>query len=162
MGTGEENQRDQIWKMVLENVPLFCAPRPEGLGFPRPGMIPDHYMKHPDQWPLDKRWVQELKRAQQLREGIAGRTVSTGMAPDTRQLLDDIRQLDQEGLAPKDIASRLDVAEAGVRNVLALGREAGNPEAQGPHRLPQMEAFRKRWGRDWPRPGGNGNGNGNH
>ena len=60
-------------------------------------MVPDHYLKHPDQWALDMNRVLRLKRERQLREGTADRTVSTGMAPATRRLLDDIRRLAGEG-----------------------------------------------------------------
>ena len=92
MNSGEQQKKDHIWKFVLEHQELFCDPPPEGLGFPRPGMIPGHYLKRPEEWALDKIRVQKLKRERQLRDGTANRTVSTGMAPSTRQLLDDIRR----------------------------------------------------------------------
>ena len=158
MDNEEQQLRDQIWKFVLEHQDLFCDPPPEGLGFPRPGMIPGHYLKRPEEWPLDKIRVQRLKRERQLREGTADRTVSVGMAPGTRQLLDDIRRLARQGHTPGQISARLDVSEAGVRNVLALGQGAYDQSAQGPIRLPEMAAFQNSWGRSWP--GGNGNGNG--
>ena len=157
----DQNKRDQIWHFVLEHEEFFCDPPPAGLGFPRPGMIPDHYLKRPQEWPLDRIRVLRLKRERQLREGTPGRTASAGMAPSTRLLLDDIRRLAREGIAPRDIAARLDVPEAGVRNVLTLGRDAGDQGAQGPFRLPELETFRMSWGRTWPEGNGNGNGNGN-
>ena len=107
---------------------------------------------------MDRIRVQKLKRERQIRDGTANRTVSTGMSPGTRQLLDDIRRLAREGHTPADISARLDVTETGVRNVLALGQEADDTGAHGPVQLPEIEAFRKSWGRSWP--GGNGNGNG--
>ena len=107
---------------------------------------------------MDKIRVQKLKRERQLRDGTTNRTVSAGMAPGTRQLLDDIRRLAQEGNTPKAISTQLDVTEAGVRNVLALGQGAYDHEAQGPIRLPEIEVFRKTWGRSWT--GGSHNGNG--
>ena len=154
----EREKRDRIWQFVLEHERFFCDPPPEGLGFPRPGMVPDHYMKNPDQWALDMNRVLRLKRERQLREGNADRTVSTGMAPGTRQLLEDIRRLAREGNTAADISARLDVAEAGVRNVLALGQGAEDTGALGPVQLPEIEEFRKSWGRSWP--GGHANGNG--
>ena len=81
MKSEEREKRDEIWQFVLEHERFFCDPHPEGLGFPRPGMVPDHYMKNPDQWALDMNRVLRLKRERQLREGTADRTVSTGMAP---------------------------------------------------------------------------------
>ena len=115
-------------------------------------------MKNPDQWALDVNRVLRLKRERQLREGTADRTVSTGMAPATRRLLDEIRRLAGEGRSPAQISARLDVAEAGVRNVLALGPGTEDTGALGPVQLPEIEAFRKSWGRSWP--GGHANGNG--
>ena len=158
MNSEEQQKKDQIWKFVLEHQELFCDPPPEGLGFPRPGMILDHYLKRPEEWVLDQIRVLKLKRERQLRDGTANRTVSTGMSPGTRQLLDDIRRLAREGHTAADISARLDVTEAGVRNVLALGRGAFDQDAQGTIRIPELAAFQETWGRSWP--GGNGNGNG--
>ncbi len=158
MNNEEREKRDRIWQFVLEHERFFCDPHPEGLGFPRPGMVPDHYMKNPDQWVLDMNRVLRLKRERQLREGNADRTVSTGMAPATRRLLDEIRRLTGEGCSTAQISAQLDVAEAGVRNVLALGQGAEDAGALGPVQLPEIEAFRKGWGRSWP--GGHTNGNG--
>ena len=122
-------------------------------------MIPGHYLKRPEEWALDVIRVQKLKRERQLRDGTANRTVSTGMAPATRLLLDDIRRLAGEGRSPSEISAGLDVTETGVRNVLALGPGADDTGTQGPVQLPQIAAFRKSWGRSWP--GGHVNGNGN-
>jgi hypothetical protein len=121
-------------------------------------MIPGHYLRRPEEWALDRIRVQKLKRERQLRDGTANRTVSTGMAPGTRQLLDDIRRLAREGRTTADISAQLDVTEAGVRNVLALGHGVYEGDAPGPVHLPQIAAFRKNWGRSWP--GGHVNGNG--
>ena len=158
MNNEEREKRDRIWQFVLEHERFFCDPPPEGLGFPRPGMIPGHYLRHPDQWALDMNRVLRLKRERQLREGTADRTVSTGMAPGTRQLIDDIRRLAGEGHSPAQISALLDVTEAGVRNVLALGQGAEDMGALGPVQLPEVEVFQKSWGRSWP--GGQANGNG--
>ena len=153
-----DDKRAEIWNFVLEHEGFFCDPPPEGLGFPRPGMIPDHYLRRPDEWPLDRVRVLRLKRERQLRDGIANRTVSAGMAPGTRQLLDDIRGLAEKGRSPSEISAELDVTETGVRNVLALGQGAEDTGTHGPVQLPEIEAFRKSWGRSWP--GGHTNGNG--
>ena len=154
----ERAKRDKIWQFVLEHERFFCDPPPEGLGFPRPGMIPGHYLNRPEEWPLDMNRVLRLKRERQLRDGTADRTVSTGMAPGTRQLLDDIRRLAGEGCSPSEISARLDVTEAGVRNVLALGQAAEDTGSLEPVQLPEIELFRNSWGRSWP--GGHANGNG--
>ena len=158
MNNEEQKKKDHIWKFVLEHQEFFCDPPPEGLGFPRPGMIPGHYLKRPEEWALDKIRVQKLKRERQLRDGTANRTVSTGMAPGTRQLLDDIRRLAREGHTAADMSAQLDVTEAGVRNVLALGQGAYDQDAQGPIRIPEIVAFQRTWGRSWS--GGHTNGNG--
>ena len=161
MTKDDQDKRAQIWKFVLEHQGLFCDPPPEGLGFPRPGMIPGHYLKRPEEWALDSIRVQRLKRERQLRDGTANRTVSTGMAPGTRQLLDDIRRLSREGHTTADISAQLDVTEAGVRNILALGQGAYDQDAQGPIGIPEFAAFQETWGRSWPGGHTNGNGNGN-
>ena len=162
MNNEEHQKKDQIWKFVLEHQELFCDPPPEGLGFPRPGMIPGHYLKRPEEWALDKIRVLKLKRERQLRDGTADRTVSTGMAPGTRQLLDDIRRLAREGHTPADISAQMDVTEAGVRNVLALGQGAYDQDAQGPIGIPEFAAFQRTWGRSWPGENHNGNGGKGH
>ena len=100
MTSDDQEKKDRIWRFVLEHQEFFCDPPPEGLGFPRPGMIPVHYLKRPEEWVLDRIRVQKLKRERQLRDGTANRTVSTGMTPGTRQLLDDIRRLAKEGRRP--------------------------------------------------------------
>ena len=158
MAKDDQDKRTQIWNFVLEHEGFFCDPPPEGLGFPRPGMIPGHYLKRPEEWALDKIRVQKLKRERQLRDGTANRTVSTGMAPSTRQLLDDIRRLAREGHTTAEISAQLDVTEAGVRNILSLGQGAYDQDAQGPLRIPEISAFQRTWGRSWP--GGHVNGNG--
>ena len=147
MNSEERDKRDKIWQFVLEHERFFCDPHPEGLGFPRPGMVPDHYMKNPDQWALDMNRVLRLKRERQLREGTADRTVSTGMAPETRELLDRIRILAQGGWSPPAIAAELDLTEGGVRNVLAMGQDAYVDGAHAPAQLHEVEAFLKNWGR---------------
>ena len=162
MNSEERQTKDQIWRFVLEHQEYFCDPPPEGLGFPRPGMIPGHYLRRPEEWPLDRIRVQRLKRERQLRDGTANRTVSTGMAPGTRQLLDDIRRLAREGHTASDISAQLQVTEAGVRNVLTLGQGAYDQGAQGPIRMPEIAAFQKTWGRHWPEGNGNGNGGKGH
>ena len=162
MNSEEHQRKDQIWKFVLEHQELFCDPPPEGLGFPRPGMIPGHYLKRPEEWALDQIRVQKLKRERQLRDGTANRTVSTGMAPGTRQLLDDIRRFAREGHTTVDISAQLGVTEAGVRNVLALGQGAYDQDAQGPIRIPELAAFQETWGRSWPGGKHNGNGGNGH
>ena len=153
----DQNRKDQIWNFVLEHEEFFCDPPPGGLGFPRPGMIPDHYLKRPQEWPLDRIRVLQLKRQRQLREGTADRTVSTGMAPDTRQLLDRIRELAQDGWSPPAIAADLDLTEAGVRNVLALGQDGYADGAHAPAQLPEVDTFLKSWGRRHLTASGNGN-----
>ena len=158
MSNEEPEKKNQIRKFVLEHQEYFCDPPPEGLGFPMPGMIPGHYLKRPEEWPLDRIRVLRLKREGQLRDGTTNRTVSTGTAPATRQLLEDIRRLAGEGRSPSEISVRLDVTEAGVRNVLALGQGAEDTGALGLVQLPEIELFRNSWGRSWP--GGHANGNG--
>ena len=39
-GIGQQEQKAHIWQFVVEHEGFFCDPPPEGLGFPRPGMIP--------------------------------------------------------------------------------------------------------------------------
>ena len=158
----QEEQKARIWQFVLEHEGFFCDPHPEGLGFPRPGMIPGYYLERPDEWQLDRLRVLTLKRARQVRdEAISSTTASAGMAPETRRLLDSIRRMAAEGLAPEQIAAELEVSPAGVHNVLSLGRQAYNPRAYGQAQLPELATFRESWGRKRPWHGGKANGNGN-
>ena len=159
MAKDDQDKRAQIWNFVLEHEGFFCDPPPEGLGFPRPGMIPGHYLKRPEEWALDKIRVQKLKRERQLRDGTADRTVSTGMAPGTRQLLDDIRRLTREGHAPADISAQLDVTEAGDPQRPGPGTESLRSRApRDPSRYRRLAAFQRTWGRPWS--GGHTNANG--
>ena len=159
MSNKEREKRDGIWQFVLEHERFFCDPHPEGLGFPRPGMVPDHYLRHPDQWALDMNRVLRLKRERQLREGTADRTVSTGMAPGTRQLLHDIRRLAGEGRSPAQISAQLDVApRPGSATSWPWGRGPRTRAPWDPFSCPRSRLFRKSWGRSWP--GGHANGNG--
>ena len=156
----DQNRTNQIWNFVLEHEEYFCDPPPTGLGFPRPGMIPDHYLKRPQEWPLDRIRVLRLKRERQLREGTADRTVSAGMAPETRQLLDRIRRLALDGWSPQAIAAELDLTEGGVRNVLALGQDVYAAGGHATAQLPEVDSFLKSWGK--PHLPGSANGNGRH
>ncbi len=159
MDTREE-ELARIGKYIRDNMDYFCSPPPGGLGWPRPGGLPKYYLSNPEEWALDLQRVEALKKAAWLREAVEGcdLTSSRRMAPGTRQLLDEIRRLAGEGRSPAQISAQLDVAEAGVRNVLALGSGAEDAGALGPVQLPEIEAFRKSWGRSWP--GGHANGNG--
>ena len=158
----QEEQKARIWQFVLEHEGFFCDPPPEGLGFPRPGMIPGYYLERPDEWQLDRLRVLTLKRARQARdEAIGAATASSGMAPETRRLLDSIRRMDAQGLVPEQIAAELGVSPAGVRNVLNLGQQAYDPRAYGAAQLPELVSFRESWGRNGPWHGGKTNGNRN-
>ena len=104
--------------------------------------------------------MQNLKRARQVCDEATGATTaSAGMAPETRRLLDSIRRMDAEGIAPVRIAAELGISPAGVRNVLNLGQRAYNPGAHGPTQLPELVSFRESWGRNGPWHGGKANGN---
>ena len=157
----DEEQKARIWQFVLEHEGFFCDPPPEGLGFPRPGMIPGYYLERPDEWQLDRLRVLNLKRARQVRdEAMGASTASAGMAPETRRLLDSIRRMDADGVPPERIAAELGISPAGVRNVLNLGQRAYDPGAHGPAQLPELVSFRESWGRNGPWHGGKANGNG--
>lgn len=158
----EEEQKEWIWRFVLQNESFFCDPPPEGLGFPRPGMLPGYYLERPDEWQLDRLRVLNLKRARQVRdEAMGATTAKAGMAPETRRLLDSIRRMDAEGLAPERIAAELGISPAGIRNVLNLGQRAYDARAHGPAQLPELVSFRESWGRNGTWHGGKANGNGN-
>ena len=162
----EEEKKWRIWQFVLEHEGFFCDPPPEGLGFPRPGMIPGYYLERDEEWKLDSLRVLNLKRAKQVRDEAMGAstasagTASAGMAPETRGLLDSIRRMDADGLLPERIATELGISPDGVRNVLNLGQRAYDPGVHGPAQLPELVSFRESWGRNGPWHGGKANGNG--
>ena len=158
----EQDLKAEIWQFVLEHSDFFCNPIPDGLAFPRPGMIPDHYLHRPDEWKLDRLRVLTLKREKQIREEAVGAsTASLGMAADTRRMLDSIRSLHAGGLSPEEIADRLQVLVVGVRNVPKLGEQAYDPKAYGPTELPELVAFRDSWRRKSTLRGEHTNGTGN-
>ena len=123
----------------------------EALGFQRPGGLPRYYTEQrPEEWPLDLIKVERLKREEQARERAAAhsdRTASSGMSQEARDLLDRIRALADQGLTPGQIAARLRLVEDGVRNVLAMGRHAYDPDAVAPAHTPEIRAYRNGFAR---------------
>ena len=118
----------------------------EALGFQRPGGLPRYYTEQrPEEWPLDLAKVERLKREEQARDRAASRsdrTASSGMSEEARDLLDSIRSLAGQGLTPGQIAAQLKLVEDGVRNVLAMGRHAYDPDAEAPVHTPEINAYR--------------------
>ena len=161
MGTREE-ELARIGKYVQENMDYFCSPPPEGLGWPRPGGLPKYYLNNPEEWELDLQRVEALRKAARLREVIEGSdlTASRKMAAETRELLDSIRRMHQEGLSTAAIAEVLGVRERAIINVLALGSMAYDAGTAGSPVDPKLKAFAQTWGRTL-QPGGHQNGNGN-
>ena len=146
----QKDALENIRKYILDNEEYFSSP--EGLGWKRPGGLPEYYAARREEWSLDLAKVERLKREQQEREKAAAgndRTASAGMSQEARHLLDSIRSLAGQGHPPKEIASRLGIVELGVRNVLAMGPAAYDPEAQAPISLPELETFRRTFGRSW-------------
>ena len=66
---------------------------------------------------------------------------------EARDLLDSIRSLAGQGLTPGQIAARLRLVEDGVRNVLAMGRNAYDPDAEAPAHTPEIRAYRNGFAR---------------
>ena len=162
MGTNDD-ELARIHRYVLENIAYFCDPYPEGLGWERPGGIPKFYQANLGQWELDLKRVEDLKRTARLRDAAAGRedlTVSRGMAPHTKEILDSIRRMHQEGLSPAAIAAVLRVRERAIRNVLVMGYGAYDTSDSGAVLDPLVNSFTQRWGRT-VQAGGHKNGNGN-
>ena len=123
----------------------------EALGFQRPGGLPRYYTEQrPEEWPLDLAKVERLKREERERDRAAShsdRTASSGMSKEARDLLDSIRSLAGQGLTPGQIAARLRLVEDGVRNVLAMGRHAYDPDAEPPAPTPEIRAYRNGFAR---------------
>jgi hypothetical protein len=146
----QKNDIESIREYIRAHEEYFSSP--EGLGWKRPGGLPEYYAARREEWSLDLAKVERLKREQQEREKAAvgnDRTASAGMSQEARCLLDSIRSLAGQGHPPKEIASRLGIVELGVRNVLAMGPTAYDPEAQAPICLPELETFRRSFGRSW-------------
>ena len=146
----QRDDLERIREYILDNEEYFCSP--EGLGWKRPGGLPEYYAARGEEWSLDLAKVERLKREQREREKAAAgndRTASAGMSEEARRLLDSIRSLACQGHPPREIASRLGIVELGVRNVLAMGPTAYDPEAQAPICLPELETFRRTFGRSW-------------
>ena len=66
MGSREE-ELARIGNYIRENMDYFCSPAPEGLGWPRPGGLPEYYLGKPVDWELDLQRVEALKKAARLR-----------------------------------------------------------------------------------------------
>ena len=164
MGT-RESDLDKIQQFIYENVSYFCDPHPNGLGWPRPGGLPEFYLKNPNEYRLDLKRIQDLKKAARTREAVDGGdlTASRRMAAETREVLDSIRRMHQEGRSPAEIADVLGVRERAIINVLALGPGAYDARGSGSPVDPKLNVFTQTWGRSL-QPGGhqNGNGNGHH
>ena len=69
------------------------------------------------------------------------------MSKDARDLLDRIRSLADQGLTPEQIAGQLRLIEDGVRNVLAMGQHAYDPDASAPAHTPEVKAYRNGFAR---------------
>ena len=69
------------------------------------------------------------------------------MSEEARDLLDSIRSLAGQGLTPGQIAAQLRLVEDGVRNVLAMGRHAYDPDAEAPAHTPEITAYRNGFAR---------------
>ena len=139
--TENRENMERIRRYILENEEFFG---PGGLGWPRPGGLPKYYSEHPDEWSLDLARVERLKREKQDRDTAAARsdrTASTGMSEDTRRLLAAVQALHEEGYPPDEISQRLQIPAHAVRNALALGRRAQDPNAQAPAHSPEVAAF---------------------
>ena len=146
----QKDELDRIREYILDNEEYFCSP--EGLGWKRPGGLPEYYAARREEWALDLAKVERLKREQRERKRAAAgndRTASAGMSQEARRLLDSIRSLASQGYPPREIASRLGIMELGVRNVLCMGPSAYDPEAQAPISLPELATFRRTFGRSW-------------
>ena len=146
----QQDDIDGIREYIRAHEEYFCSP--EGLGWKRPGGLPEYYAVRGEEWSLDLAKVERLKREQREREKAAAgsdRTASAGMSEEARRLLDSIRSLAGQGHPAREIASRLGIVELGVRNVLAMGTAAYDPEAQAPISLPELETFRRTFGRSW-------------
>ena len=148
--SNQQDGIDGIREYIRAHEEYFCSP--EGLGWKRPGGLPEYYAARREEWSLDLAKVERLKRERRDREKAAAgndRTASAGMSQEARRLLDSIRSLAGQGHPPREIADRLGIVELGVRNVLAMGPSAYDPAAQAPISLPQLETFRRTFGRYW-------------
>ena len=146
MMSADKDTLEHIRKYIQKHERYF-----EALGFQRPGGLPRYYTEQrPEEWPLDLIKVERLKREEQARETAAShsdRTASSGMSQEARDLLDSIRALAGQGLTPGQIAARLRLVEDGVRNVLAMGRHAYDPDAVAPAHTPEIRAYRNGFAR---------------
>ena len=146
MMSAEKDNLEHIRMYIQKHERYF-----EALGFQRPGGLPRYYTEQrPEEWPLDLIKVERLKREEQARERAAAhsdRTASSGMSQEARDLLDSIRALADQGLTPGQIAARLRLVEDGVRNVLAMGRHAYDPDAVAPAHTPEIKAYRNGFAR---------------
>ena len=140
----QKNDLEYIRQYIQKHERYF-----EALGFQRPGGLPRYYTEQrPEEWPLDLAKVERLKREDRDRAAAhSDRTASSGMSEEARQLLDSIRSLAGQGLTPGQIAARLRLVEDGVRNVLAIGQHAYDPEAEAPAHTPEIAAYRNGFAR---------------
>ena len=143
---GNKDDLEHIRQYIQKHERYF-----EALGFQRPGGLPRYYTEQrPEEWPLDLAKVERLKREEQARDRAAAhsdRTASSGMSKEARDLLDRIRSLADQGLTPEQIAGQLRLIEDGVRNVLAMGQHAYDPDAEAPPHTPEVKAYRNGFAR---------------
>ena len=146
MMSAEKDNLEHIRMYIQKHERYF-----EALGFQRPGGLPRYYTEQrPEEWPLDLAKLERLKREEQARERAAAhsdRTASSGMSKEAPGLLDRIRSLADKGLTPEQIAAQLRLVEDGVRNVLAMGQHAYDPDAVAPAHTPEIRAYRNGFAR---------------
>lgn len=138
---------EEIREFVRENWRHFG---PRGLGWRSPSAAIQAYAADLTLWADDLYGIDALRSDEwnaieqsTLDAARAARAESVkGIAPETKALIDQVRELAAEGLEPDIIAVRLGVNPAGVRNVLRLGNRAYSPgEGGGLERSPAIDAY---------------------
>ena len=97
----QQDDIDGIREYIRAHEEYFCSP--EGLGWKRPGGLPEYYAVRGEEWSLDLAKVERLKREQREREKNAAgndRTASAGMSEEARRLLDSIRSWPGRDIRP--------------------------------------------------------------
>ena len=145
----QKNDIESIREYIRAHEEYFSSP--EGLGWKRPGGLPEYYAARPGGV------VPGPGQGRTAEAGAAGEGEGRGgqrphgvgrMSQEARCLLDSIRSLAGQGHPPKEIASRLGIVGWACATC-GHGTAAYDPEAQTPISLPELETFRRTFGRSW-------------
>lgn len=112
----------EVENFILTHRRWFTAPYPTGLGYDKPGLLPDMYLKNPKRFLIDSQEVLD-RIATSEREKSRANTKDT-MDPEVLDLINQISELRLGDYSIADISRIMSMPEICIRNALAIGPAA--------------------------------------